>query len=32
MVKMKNDYVKLGFHGSDYEDCRLLGCNAVWLL
>jgi hypothetical protein len=21
-----------GFHGSDYEECRLLGCYAVWLL
>jgi hypothetical protein len=22
----------LGFHGGDYKDCRLLGCDAVWLL
>jgi hypothetical protein len=22
----------LGFHGSDYDECRLLGCDAVWLL
>jgi hypothetical protein len=21
-----------GFHGSDYEECCLLGCSAVWLL
>jgi hypothetical protein len=21
-----------GFHGGDYEECRLLGCYAVWLL
>jgi hypothetical protein len=21
----------LDFHGGDYEECRLLGCNAVWL-
>jgi hypothetical protein len=21
-----------GFHHGDYEDCRLLGCYAVWLL
>jgi hypothetical protein len=21
-----------GFHGGDHEDCRLLGCYAVWLL
>jgi hypothetical protein len=21
-----------GFHGCDYEECRLMGCNAVWLL
>jgi hypothetical protein len=22
----------LGFHDGDYEECRLLGCYAVWLL
>jgi hypothetical protein len=22
----------LGFHGGGYEECRLLGCCAVWLL
>jgi hypothetical protein len=22
----------LGFHGGDYEECRLLGCGAVWIL
>jgi hypothetical protein len=22
----------LSFHGGDYEECRLLGCYAVWLL
>jgi hypothetical protein len=22
----------LRFHGGDYEQCRLLGCYAVWLL
>jgi hypothetical protein len=22
----------LGFHGADYEEWRLLGCYAVWLL
>jgi protein tyrosine phosphatase len=22
----------LGFHGGDYEECRFLGCYAVWLL
>jgi hypothetical protein len=21
-----------GFHGGDYEECRFLGCDAVWLL
>jgi hypothetical protein len=21
-----------GFHGADYEECRLLGCYVVWLL
>jgi hypothetical protein len=21
-----------GFHGGDYEECRLLGCYAVWVL
>jgi hypothetical protein len=21
-----------GFHGGDYVQCRLLGCDAVWLL
>jgi hypothetical protein len=21
-----------GFHGGDYEEYRLLGCDAVWLL
>jgi hypothetical protein len=21
----------LGFHGADYEECRLLGCYAMWL-
>jgi hypothetical protein len=21
-----------GFQGCDYEECRLLGCDAVWLL
>jgi hypothetical protein len=21
-----------GFHDGDYEECRLLGCDAVWLL
>jgi hypothetical protein len=21
-----------GFHGSDYEECSLLGCYAIWLL
>jgi alpha-N-acetylglucosamine transferase len=21
----------LGFHGSDYEECRLLDCDSVWL-
>jgi hypothetical protein len=21
-----------GFHGNDYEECRLLKCYAVWLL
>jgi hypothetical protein len=21
-----------GFHGGDYEECRLQGCDAVWLL
>jgi hypothetical protein len=21
-----------GFHGRDYEECRLLGCSALWLL
>jgi hypothetical protein len=20
-----------GFHGGDYEECRLLGCHAVWV-
>jgi hypothetical protein len=24
-----NDY---GFHGGDYEEWRILGCYAVWLL
>jgi hypothetical protein len=23
---------ELGFHGGDFEECRLLGCCAVWLL
>jgi hypothetical protein len=22
----------LYFHGGDYEECRLVGCHAVWLL
>jgi hypothetical protein len=22
----------LGFHGSDHEECSLLGCYALWLL
>jgi hypothetical protein len=22
----------LGFHGSDYEECHLLGCYAMWIL
>jgi hypothetical protein len=22
----------LGFHGGDYEECRILGCYDVWLL
>jgi hypothetical protein len=22
----------LGIHGGDYEECRLLGCDTVWLL
>jgi hypothetical protein len=22
----------LGFHGDDYEEWRLLGCYAVWIL
>jgi hypothetical protein len=27
------EYVKTwGFHGSDYEECHLLKCYAVWLL
>jgi hypothetical protein len=21
-----------GYHGGDYEECRLLGCYVVWLL
>jgi hypothetical protein len=21
-----------GFHGGDYEECRILGCDAEWLL
>jgi hypothetical protein len=21
-----------GFHGGDYEECRLLGCGAAWIL
>jgi hypothetical protein len=21
-----------GFHGSDYEECQLQGCDAMWLL
>jgi hypothetical protein len=21
-----------GYHGGDYEECSLLGCDAVWLL
>jgi hypothetical protein len=25
-------YKILGFHGGDYEECRLLGCDAVHLL
>jgi hypothetical protein len=29
----KDMHVKFGcFHGGDYEECRLLGCDAVWLL
>jgi hypothetical protein len=23
---------KTGCHGGDYDECRLLGCYAVWLL
>jgi hypothetical protein len=22
----------LGFHGSDYEECHLLGCYTLWVL
>jgi hypothetical protein len=22
----------LGFQGGDYDECRLLGCDAMWLL
>jgi hypothetical protein len=22
----------LGFHGGDYEECRLLGCDIAWIL
>jgi hypothetical protein len=32
---MKGDYFKCkicGFHGGDYEECHLLGCDAIWLL
>jgi hypothetical protein len=25
-------YKLLRFHGGYYEECRLLGCDAVWLL
>jgi hypothetical protein len=25
-------YKMLGFHAGDYEECNLLGCDAVWLL
>jgi hypothetical protein len=30
----KNYYISKiwGFHRGDYEECRLLGCYAVWLL
>jgi hypothetical protein len=31
MIMMKISKI-LGFHGGDYEECRLLGCYAVWLL
>jgi hypothetical protein len=24
-------FLILGFHGSDYEECRLTGCYTVWL-
>jgi hypothetical protein len=31
--KLEDDNIKkCGFHGSDYEECRLLGCYAVWPL
>jgi hypothetical protein len=29
----KTDFRKIwDFHGGDYEECCLLGCDAVWLL
>jgi hypothetical protein len=38
--EMQNEYCRKnrhlckvgGYHGGDYEECRLLGCYAVWLL
>jgi hypothetical protein len=25
-------YKTLDFHGGDYEECRILGCDEEWLL
>jgi hypothetical protein len=30
-LKIPKLYKTWGFHGSDYEDCSLLGCYAMWL-
>jgi hypothetical protein len=29
---MKPYYVGLGSHSGDHEQCRLIGCGAVWVL
>jgi hypothetical protein len=35
ILMIPNSYISCkisGFHGGDYEEWRLLGCDAVWLL